>query len=75
MKPRDTVNMQGFYVVATLVPPFDFQNYYWVPLLAPGDPQEGEQTPSWPLRVRGRSQNTIAAYLPKIVAPWGLPPF
>ena len=39
MRPRDTVNIRGFCLVATLVAPSDFQNFFGGPLLAPGDPQ------------------------------------
>ena len=38
MRSRDTVKMQGFELAATLVPPSDFQSFFWGPRRAPGDP-------------------------------------
>ena len=38
MRSRDTVKMQGFELAATLVPPSDFQNFFWGPRRAPRDP-------------------------------------
>ena len=36
--PRDTVEMKGFELAATLVATSDFQNFFWGPWRAPGDP-------------------------------------
>ena len=50
MRSRDTVKMQGFELAATLVPPSDFQNFFWGPLRAPGDPPgRGKRSVSVPL--------------------------
>ena len=38
MRSRDTVKMQGFELAATLVPPSDFQNFFWGARRAPRDP-------------------------------------
>ena len=38
MRSRDTVKMQGFELAATLVATSDFQNFFWGPRRAPGDP-------------------------------------
>ena len=38
--PRDTVKMQGFELAATLVLPSDFQNFFWGPRRASGDPDK-----------------------------------
>ena len=38
MRSRDTVEMQGFELAATLVATSDFQNFFWGPRRAPGDP-------------------------------------
>ena len=38
MWSRDTVEMQGFELAATLVAASDFQNFFWGPRRAPGDP-------------------------------------
>ena len=38
MRSRDTVKMQGFELAATLVATSDFQNFFWGPWRAPGDP-------------------------------------
>ena len=35
---RDTVKMEGFELAATLVATSDFQNFFWGPWRAPGDP-------------------------------------
>ena len=35
---RDTVEMQGFELAATSVATSDFQNFFWGPPRAPGDP-------------------------------------
>ena len=40
MRSRDIVKMQGLELAATLVPPSDFQNFFWGALWAPGDPDE-----------------------------------
>ena len=40
MRSRDTVKMQGFELAATLVPPSDFQNFFWGPRRASGDPDK-----------------------------------
>ena len=40
MRSRDTVKMQGFELAATLVPPSDFQNFFWGPRRAPLAPLE-----------------------------------
>ena len=38
MRPRDTVEMQGFELVAILVATSDFPNFFWWPLRAPKEP-------------------------------------
>ena len=38
MTSRDTVEMQGFELAATLVATSDFQNFFGGPRRAPGDP-------------------------------------
>ena len=38
MRPRDTVEMQGFELAATLVATSDVLNLFWVPLRAPKEP-------------------------------------
>ena len=40
MRSRDTVKMQGFELAATLVLPSDFQNFFWGPRRASGDPDK-----------------------------------
>ena len=55
--------MQGLSLVATLVAPLIFKTFWGVLFWPQGTPLEGEKVPSWPLRVRGRSQNRTAAYL------------
>ena len=35
---RDTVNIEGFELAATSVATSDFQNFFWGPWRAPGDP-------------------------------------
>ena len=40
MRSRDTVKMEGLELVATLVPPSDFQNFFGGALWAPGDPDK-----------------------------------
>ena len=40
---RDTVKMEGFELAATLVATSDFQNFFWWPRLAPGDPSGMEK--------------------------------
>ena len=40
MRSRDTVKMQGFELAATSVLPFDFQNFFWGPRRASGDPDK-----------------------------------
>ena len=38
MRPRDTVEMQGFELVAILVATSDLPNFFWGPLRAPKEP-------------------------------------
>ena len=38
MWSRDTVKMEGFELAATSVATLDFQNFFWGPRWAPGDP-------------------------------------
>ena len=59
MRSRDTVKMQGFELAATLVPPSDFQNFFWGPRWAPGDsPKRGKRSVLSPsLRGRLAEQN------------------
>ena len=40
MRSRDTVKMEGLELVATLVLPSDFQNFFWGALWAPEDPDK-----------------------------------
>ena len=54
MRSRDTVKMQGFELAATLVPPSDFQNFFWGALWAPGDPDKRGKRSVLSPSLRGR---------------------
>ena len=54
MRSRDTVEMQGFELAATLVPPSDFQNFFWEALWAPGDPDKRGKRSVLSPSLRGR---------------------
>ena len=54
MRSRDTVKMKGFELAATLVPPSDFQNFFWGPLWAPGDPDQRGKRSALSPSLRGR---------------------
>ena len=54
MRSRDTVKMQGFELAATLVLPSDFQNFFWGPRWAPGDPDKREKRSVLSPSLRGR---------------------
>ena len=48
MRPRDTVEMQGFELVAILVATSDLQNFFLGPLRAPKEPSGKENWPRDP---------------------------
>ena len=54
MRSRDTVKMQGFELAATLVPPSDFQNFFWGALWAQEDPDKRGKRSVLSPSLRGR---------------------
>ena len=54
MRSRDTVEMQGFELAATLVLPSDFQNFFWGALWAPRDPDKRGNRSVFSPSLRGR---------------------
>ena len=70
MRSRDIVKMQAFELAATLVAPSDFQNFFWRPRQAPGDPPgKRENAPSWIPPSARDSRNRIPAFLKGIMLP------
>ena len=74
MWSRDTVEMQGFELAATLVATSDFQNLFWGPRRAPGDPPGKGNSPSSLLPSALESRNRIPEFLKRSMLPRGLIP-
>ena len=51
---RDTVKMEGFELAATSVATSDFQNFFWGPRWAPGDPPKRGKRSVLSPSLRGR---------------------
>ena len=75
MRSRDTVKMQGFELLAILVPPLGFSKLLLGASASPkGPPRKGENAPSSLLPSALESQNRTSAYLQWILCPRGLLP-
>ena len=74
MRSRDTVKMQGFRLAATLVPPSDFQNFFWGTRRAPRDPPGRGKRSASLLSSALESRSRIPAFLQRIMPPQSLLP-
>ena len=65
MRPRDTVEMQGFELVAILVATSDLQNFFLGPLRAPKEPSGMENWPRYPWETPSPSARQIVCMFAK----------